>query len=131
MFVLSKHWVISWMISLKKKKKQTFHNCNIPSPYIQYRLHTHTPDWPTFRSANWINLTWLIKELRMKIKYSQLRSIKWEIYVLLHLKGYRPRHHNSTKWGISVNLLQVLLSYHTSVFVTRSGRQQHRIDGVN
>lgn len=30
-----------------------------------------------------------------------------------------------------MNLLQVLLSYHTSVFVTRSERQQQRIDGIN
>lgn len=67
----------------------------------------------------------------MKIKHSLLRSMKCEIYVLLHLKGYRPRHHNSMKWGISMNLLQVLLSYHTSVFVTKSGRQQQRIKGIN
>ena len=67
----------------------------------------------------------------MKIKCSPLTPMKHEMYASLHSKGYRPRHHNSTKWDISMNLLQVLLSYHTFVFVTRSGRQQQRIDGVN
>lgn len=66
----------------------------------------------------------------MKTNVHQLRPMKCEIYVLLHLKGYRPKHHNSMKWGISMNLLQVLLNYHTSVFVTRSGRQQQKTDSI-
>jgi hypothetical protein len=54
-------------------------------------------DWPDFRSDTSINLRGLLKGLRMKINRSPLRSMKCEINALLHMKGYRPRRHNSMK----------------------------------